>query len=253
MTSSCGVANAPGRPALLVPALRIAHEPVEPALAPLVVARSPDREALGVDAVGERGARWPGRARAAARPRRADGGRSRSSRRRGAPPRPCARPTSARAAPGRHPAASRAIASSILSSVPCRCVTIGTPAHGRRGGLVQRCQVVQVEDLARDGVRPIRRSGAPTLRPSARPAAARPSGTTDPGRPRAPRRTGASGTAHPSDPLRASSAPPRRRRRPAPCRRRRRRSAALPCAPSAPSDPHASVTCHPCATSARDR
>ena len=73
------------------------------------------------------GARSPGRARAAARPRRADGGRSRSSRRRAAPPRPCARPTSARAAPDRRQARSRAIASSILSSVPCRWVTIGTP------------------------------------------------------------------------------------------------------------------------------
>ncbi len=130
-----------------------------------------DREARDVDAVRQPVHGLGIDAEQADRLARAGTARSRSSRPRRAPTRPCAPPTSRRAGRARRPAS--AIACSIFSSVPCRCVTIGTRGqHGRRR-LVDRRQVVQVQHRRRAAARASRRSAAPRPRPSALPARAR--------------------------------------------------------------------------------
>ena len=65
---------------------------------------------------------------------------------------------SAQAGPYGQRFGSRSIASSISSSVPCRWPTIGTSRRDARGRLIDRRQVVQVQDVGIGGVDGLQRA-----------------------------------------------------------------------------------------------
>ena len=134
------------------------------------------------------------------------------------------------------PADARLGARDRVEHLQLRAVQVRHHRHAgqdRRRGVVDRGEVVQVQQPRARHADRIPRSASPTPPPSAHPAPATPTGTRGRARLPGPRTTDASETARPSDPRRAPSGPRRRRTRPARCRHRRTPSPRCPAPRSA--------------------